>query len=149
MVEGCWGTGWLARRSLGRRRESCWLMERQEAFDRWRSRRGGGLGPCARLCNRPRLGRVFALEADLDGALRQMAGSFEAKGFEGEGIVGANMALLLDKEHLVIGLIGRQVADAAAVQGKTVQRCHAQHRMGLSVVLFLDPGNELAVEPFQ
>ena len=75
-----------------------------------------------------------ALKADLDGAIGQMARGFEAEGFEREGVVGADVALLLDKEQFVVGLVGRQVAHAAAVQGEAVQRAHAQDGMGLGVV---------------
>ena len=82
---------------------------------------------------------TIALETDLDGSVGQMAWSFPANGLEGEGVVGADMAVFLDEEHLVIGLVGREVADAGAIQGKTVQRCHLEDGMFLGVVLFLDP----------
>ena len=58
------------------------------------------------------------MEAHLDSALGQVAWRFKADGFESEGIVGADVALFLDEEQLVIGLVGRQVANAAAIQGE-------------------------------
>lgn len=89
---------------------------------------------------------TIALETDLDGSVGQMAWSFPANGFEGEGVVGADMAVFFDEEHLVIGLVGREITDTGAIQGKTVQRCHLEDGMFLGVVLFLDPVSELAVE---
>ena len=94
-------------------------------------------------------GGVFALEADLDGAVGQVARGFEAEGFEGEGVVGADVAFFLDEEQFVVGLVGRQEADAAAVEGEAVDRLHAEDGVELGVVVFLDPVRELAVEGFE
>ena len=84
-------------------------------------------------------GRVFALEADLNGALGQVAGSFEAQRFEGEGVVGAHVAFFLDEEQFVVGLVGREEAHPAAVQGEAVQGRHAQHGVELGVVTLPRP----------
>jgi len=48
------------------------------------------------------------LEPDVNGAIRQMPRRFKAQRFEGEGVVGADVAFLLDEEQLVIGLVGRE-----------------------------------------
>jgi hypothetical protein len=60
-------------------------------------------------------GRVLALVAHLDGSVRQVAGGFKAHGLEGKGVVRADVALFLDKEEFVVGLIGREEMDAGAV----------------------------------
>lgn len=65
---------------------------------------------------------------------------------EGEGVVGAHDAVLLDEEQLFVDLVGRQIPDASAVERKAIQRRHLKHRMLVRVVLLLDPGGELAVE---
>src|SRR5258708_24434169 len=65
---------------------------------------------------------------------------------EREGVVGAHVAVLLDEEQFVIRFVGRQEADAVAVQGKAVQRAHAQHGMKVGIVVLLDPMRELAIE---
>ncbi len=49
-----------------------------------------------------------ALEPDVDGAIGQMARRFPPQRFEGKGVVGADVTLLLDEEQFVIGLVGRQ-----------------------------------------
>jgi hypothetical protein len=95
------------------------------------------------------LGGAPALEADLDGAVGQMARSLEAQGFESESVVGADLPVLLDEEELVVGLVGRQIAHAAAVQREPIQRRHFQDGMLLRVVVLLDPVDELAVERLQ
>jgi hypothetical protein len=91
------------------------------------------------------LGGAPALEAHLDGAFGQMARSLEAKGLEGESVVGADVPVLFDEEELVVGLVGREVAHAAAVEREPVQRRHFQDGMLLRVVVLLDPVDELAV----
>ena len=95
------------------------------------------------------LHRPGALEADVDGAVGQMARRFEAERLEGERVVGADVAFLLDEEQFVVGLVGRQEANPLAIQGEAVQRTHAEDGMDLGVVLFLDPVGELAVERVQ
>lgn len=94
-------------------------------------------------------GGVLALEADRNGAVGEVARGFKAHGLEGEGVVGADLALVLDEEEFIVGLIGRKEADAGAIQGEAIQRAHAQHGMDLGVVLFLDPLGKLAVERFE
>ena len=94
-------------------------------------------------------GGVFALKADLNGAVGQVARSLEANAFEREGIVGASLPVFLDEEQFVVGLVGREETDVVAIQGKAVQGAHAQNRMKLSVVVFLDPLGELSVQRFQ
>ena len=117
---------------------------------RWRRRRAIGLRPCVRPCNkRRRVPGPGALEADVDGAVRQMARRFKAERFEGKGVVGADVAFFLDEEQFVVGLIGRQEAHPFAVQREAVQRGHAEDGMDLGVVVFLDPLGELAVEGVQ
>jgi hypothetical protein len=64
-----------------------------------------------------------------------VAWSFKAHGMEREGVVGAHVAVLLDEEQFVIRFVGRQEADAVAVQGKAVQRAHAQHGMKVGEIL--------------
>ena len=85
----------------------------------------------------------------MDGAVGQMARRLEADGLERERIVGADLAFLLDKEQLVVGRVGRQEPDAAAVQSKAIQRRHPQDGVGLRVILLLDPVGELAVKRFE
>lgn len=94
-------------------------------------------------------GGALALKADLDGALGQVARSFKSHGLEGEGVVSPHVAVFLDKEQFVIGFIGRQEADAVAVQGEAVQGRHAQDGVDLGIVLFFNPLNELAIEALQ
>ena len=60
-------------------------------------------------------GWVLALVAHLDGSVRQVARGFKAHGLEGKGIISANVALFLDKEQFIVGLIGREEMDAGAV----------------------------------
>ena len=59
------------------------------------------------------------LEADVDGAVRQVARRFKAERFEGEGVVGADVAFFLDEEQFVVGLIGRQEAHAICDPGRS------------------------------
>ena len=66
------------------------------------------------------VGWAFTLEADLNGAIGQMTRSFKANGFKGEGVVGADGAVLFDKKHFVVGFVGRQVTNPGAVEGETV-----------------------------
>jgi len=94
-------------------------------------------------------GGGLAFEAYLDGAIGQVAWSLEANGLEGEGVVGADVALFLDEEQLVVGFIGRKKTHAVAVQGEAVQWAHAENGVDLRVVLFLDPMRELTVECFE
>ena len=94
-------------------------------------------------------GGFAPLEADQDGSLGQMARGFEAKRFKREGIVGPHVTFILDVKQLVVGLVERKETHAAAVQGKAVQRTHTEDGMGLGVVMFLDPRDELAVECLQ
>lgn len=61
-----------------------------------------------------------ALEADLDGPVGQMAWSLEANTFEGKRVVGAKLAVFLDEEEFVIGLVGWEETDAVAVQAEAV-----------------------------
>jgi hypothetical protein len=84
---------------------------------------------------------VLAFEAHLNGAIRQVARGFQTQRFAGEGVVGADVALFLDKEQFVVGLIGREKAHAVAVQGR-----YAQDGMDLGIVVFFGPVGELAVE---
>ena len=51
------------------------------------------------------------------------------------------MRIFLDEEQFVVGLVGWQETNAAAIQ-----RRHLQDRMFLGMVVFLDPVSELAVE---
>src|SRR6266545_3590346 len=83
------------------------------------------------------------------GAVGQVAGRFKAKRFEREGVIGADMTLLLDEEQFIVGLIGREETNPFAIQGKAVKRRHAEDGMNLGVVVFLDPLSKLAVERFQ
>ena len=87
-----------------------------------------------------------ALEANLDRAIGQMARGFEAQGFEGKSIVRADMSFLLGEEHLIVGLVGREVANAAAIKGKAVERGHPKSGVNLRIVIFFRPVGELAVE---
>ncbi len=98
------------------------------------------------VINHHAIDRLRTLETNVDGAIRQVAWRFPAKRFERERVVGADVALLLDKEQLVVGLIGWQKANPLAIQRVAVQRTHAQHGMQLGVVMFLDPLRELAIE---
>ena len=75
-----------------------------------------------------------------------MAWGLEANGFKGEGVVGADRAIFFDKEQFVVGLVGWQVTNTAAIEGEAIQRRHFQDGMFLCVVMFLDPVDELTVE---
>ena len=100
----------------------------------------------ALVINHDAAGGLRTLKADVDGAVRQVARRFQAERFEGEGVVGADVAFFLDEKQLVVGLIGREEANPFAIQGEAVERTHAEDGMNLGVVLFLDPVGELAVE---
>ena len=52
----------------------------------------------------------------MDGAIWQVPWRFPAKRFEGELVVGADVAFLLDEEQFVVGLIGRQKANPLVIQ---------------------------------
>ena len=95
------------------------------------------------------LGGAPTFEADLDGAVGQMARGFETKGFEGEGVVGADVPVSSTKKNSSLAWLGGRLTDTAAVEREPVQRGHAQDGMFLSVVLLLHPLNELTVERFQ
>ena len=103
----------------------------------------------ALVINHHAAGGLRTLEADVDGAVGQVARRFKAERFEREGVVGADVAFFLDEEQFVVGLIGRQEADPFAIQGEAVERTHAEDGMNLGVVVFLDPLRELAVERLQ
>ena len=55
-------------------------------------------------------------------------GASKRSGFEGEGVVGADVALFLDEEQFVVGLIGREEANPVAIQGEAVQRASCPGR---------------------
>jgi len=128
------------------------VWRRRRIGGRWFSVVGHGIKQTslahalAFVINDDATGRLRTLETDLDGPVRQMARSFPAERLEGEGIVGANGAVFLDEEEFVVGFVGRQAAEAAAVQRETIQRGHFQDGMFLGVVTFFDPMDELAVE---
>jgi len=90
-----------------------------------------------------------ALEPDVDRPVRQVPWRFKAERFEGERVVGADVAFLFNEKQLVIGLVGREEANPFAIQGIAVERTHAEDGMNLGVVLLLDPLGELAVERLQ
>jgi hypothetical protein len=51
-------------------------------------------------------GGLAALEADLDGSVREMTRCLKAQRFEGEGIVGAHLALLLHENSSSLASLG-------------------------------------------
>jgi hypothetical protein len=77
---------------------------------------------------------------------QEVAGRFVADAPEGEGVVGQDGAVLLDEEELVVGLVGRQEADAREVEAEAVDGAHAEGGVLVGVVLVLDPAGEVAVE---
>ena len=85
----------------------------------------------------------------MDGAIRQMPGCFEPERFEGERVVGEDMAFFLDEKQLVVGFVGRQEPHPFSVERKPVERRHAESGMQLSVILILDPVGKLLVERFE
>src|SRR5271157_565870 len=135
---------WLAGGTL---RIGAWLFRRTVVGDG--VNRTGLPHALALVIDDHSLGGRLALEAYLDGAIGQVAWSFKADSLEGESVVSPYMAVFFDKEQFIVGLIGWQETDTVAIQGKAIQRAHAQNRMELSVVLFLDPAGELAIEALQ
>ena len=90
----------------------------------------------ALVINDDAVGGLGALEADLDGAVRQVARGFEAERFEGEGVVGADMALFLDEEQFVVGLIGRQETHPTCGPGRSgpAGSCPGRNEPGRCIV---------------
>ena len=84
--------------------------------------------------------------ADLDLSVAQVARSLKTNLFKTESVVVADMPIFFGEEEFVVGLVGREEANAGEVDAETVNGFHAQSGMSDGIVFVLDPIGKLSVE---